>query len=839
MSRRRNSRPPKPQRQNSFDPFSHDEGGIDDDLSSSFSQNWDLGGSHDVPATSNRRSRSNQSRGTVAYSVNSLNQVDTDVNSQYTNAASSYDGSNFGGNKSVTSSYYEASTMSTPKRNRAAIDPNAYTYHDIKPRVKKVNNKNMFQNMAFGVEVRSIDLSNKVAFEKTSIVPSEYRVNDGFSKKDTQVCSPSLLHYEVLERIHGQKHVRQLAWKSSVSYAAVCSAKSDTHHITHPQLVNVHEYLQSLPSKPPSIFKYRLPMRCDVGFPNASDAEMLLKQEEICMMAEHEEVQPRLLLLGNYFLRGSKIENSQMEQYERRYSPFAPPLDSVPSSSKMWRPRPFQDRPPGMIYLVASPLDVSIKAINEPLVGTLSLYSILNGDGSNLKSFREKVSEDFTFPAGDWGGLLKEEASRFIQESLFGTASMDSNFEDEQSEKCKKKALFSFDPLTVPNYGNSLYVLVQLFRISQADICKRKKSLFLGNNRKSSSKSVAKNMFAKFGTQFLTPCAFGVVPINVSKNIKVKWPKGQTQNIPLYSYSKTSESQEKFLERVASITKGSSSANHNKVLDGSSLRMFTSLLGSDFCQVLLQTPQELSSPSSYKSPRLLVDSTGDGAIMMNPVNDSFSVKSMRSDLVRLPPSPRPSGYLDSFEVKEVVYFPPLASDQNDPIIPLASSSFLNVMYLYPKQVSVPKNFDRHDKLLSLRVRLVQQNILSDELGSSETIRTTVDSIFNPAPGRPILQAVYTKISPVHCRPGENVIYMRDEIKIKLPAILDNSFYIQFSLFGIEVNDVNVGGMTAEILSEDIIPLSRTSEPSYKYQVTTILPNGVSLIFQMMMLTYLY
>ena len=65
---------------------------------------------------------------------------------------------------------------------------------------------------------------------------------------------------------------------------------------------------------------------------------------------------------------------------------------------------------------------------------------------------------------------------------------------------------------------------------------------------------------------------------------------------------------------------------------------------------------------------------------------------MRYDLVRLPPSPRPSGYLDSFEVKEVVYFPPLASDQNDPIISLVSSSYLNVMYLYPKQASVPKNF---------------------------------------------------------------------------------------------------------------------------------------------------
>ena len=821
MSRR--DRPPKPARQASFDPFSRDEEDVNDELSASFSQaQWDLG--HSAPQRDlTSRTFSQRSRSQMSYSVSAANtgsyisQNQTGLNSQFSNAGSH------------STDYYptheDTNTVAASKKKRSGgADPVVYMHHGIEPRTRRINSRNMFQNVAFGVEVRSIDLNNKVAFEKTSIVPPEYRLND--VGKNGQICSPSLLHYEALERIHGQRFVRQLAWKPSVSYDAVCTTDNNESN-ANPKLVNVHEYLRSLPNNPPSIHKYRLPMRCDVGFPNTSDSEMQLKQEEICMMAEHEEVQPRLLLLGNQFLRRTKSEIGVKGSFNSKYSLFAPPLDSFPSSSKLWRPRPFNDRPPGMIYLVASALDIVVESSNEPLVGTLSLYSIL--DRNDSKSFRGRISEDFIFPVGNWDGLLKEEASRFIQESLFGSASMGSNFSDDPKEKRKKKALFCFDPLNVPNSDKSLVVVIQLFRISQPVMCKRKKSMFSGSNRKTNSVSSAKSVFSKFGTQFLTPFCFGVAPVSKGTNCNVKWPKGETKKIPLYTYSKTSESDEMFTERISSIAKPSTGSVQSKLLEGSTVRLFTSFLGPDFCQVLQQCPRELSCPPSDDSPRLLVDTTGDGAIMINPENKSHKAKSRRSDLVRLPPSPRPSGYLDSFEIKEVIYFPPPRSGENDSLVPLASYCFLNVMYLYPKYILVPKNFDRSDKLLSLRVRLIQQNIVSDELGSSETIRTTIDSIFNPAPGRPILQAVYTKISPAQCKQGENCLYLRDEIKLRLPAILDNSFFIQFSLFSVQVNELNAGGITAEVLSENLIPLSRTTEPSYKYQVTTIMPNGVSVL----------
>ena len=82
---------------------------------------------------------------------------------------------------------------------------------------------------------------------------------------------------------------------------------------------------------------------------------------------------------------------------------------------------------------------------------------------------------------------------------------------------------------------------------------------------------------------------------------------------------------------------------NNKMVEGKT-QIFTSVLVSDFCQVLQQTPKELFHPIQNKLPRLLVDSTGDGAIMMNPENGSkSSTKSRRSDLVRLPPAPKSSG----------------------------------------------------------------------------------------------------------------------------------------------------------------------------------------------------
>ena len=73
------------------------------------------------------------------------------------------------------------------------------------------------------------------------------------------------------------------------------------------------------------------------------------------------------------------------------------------------------DRPPGMVYFLACPLDVRFEVGDiEPLFCTMALYTLSkNGDvsvgnGSGVQSFNGKISEDFFFPAGDWNRIEGE-----------------------------------------------------------------------------------------------------------------------------------------------------------------------------------------------------------------------------------------------------------------------------------------------------------------------------------------------------------------------------------------------------------------------------------------------
>ena len=103
----------------------------------------------------------------------------------------------------------------------------------------------------------------------------------------------------------------------------------------------------------------------------------------------------------------------------------------------------------------------------------------------------------------------------------------------------------------------------------------------------------------------------------------------------------------------------------------------------------------------------------------------------------------------------------------------------------------------------------------------------VGSWFSLAPTR----APGTEIPHAQSKQGENVVHFRDEFKIRLPPILDGSHYLQFSLFNIELSenmeDGNAG-INAESLAEGLLPITKKSEPSYKYQVATLIPNGVSI-----------
>ena len=175
-----------------------------------------------------------------------------------------------------------------------------------------------------------------------------------------------------------------------------------------------------LPSHSPILtnVKRRLPNRSDVGFAGPSPEDVSRKMEEVKREAEWEEASPRIVLLvsGSAVLREEREEGGPgalhpscradarlwaggsipgvpfagrdlvtalragagaSDASPRAYSVFAPPVDATPSPTHGWRPRPFTDRPPGRVYLVACPLDLRCgDGDGVPCFCTLGLYCL-------------------------------------------------------------------------------------------------------------------------------------------------------------------------------------------------------------------------------------------------------------------------------------------------------------------------------------------------------------------------------------------------------------------------------------------------------------------------------
>jgi len=84
--------------------------------------------------------------------------------------------------------------------------------------------------------------------------------------------------------------------------------------------------------------------------------------------------------------------------------------------------------------------------------------------------------------------------------------------------------------------------------------------------------------------------------------------------------------------------------------------------------------------------------------------------------------------------------------------------------------------------------------------------------------------------------AETGIPLRDEVKVRLPDILDGGHFLQFSLVSIELNDGfwemdndnGSNGLVPEPLAETLIPLSSSStrEKVSGTKITTIIPNGL-------------
>ena len=423
--------------------------------------------------------------------------------------------------------------------------------------------------------------------------------------------------------------------------------------------IRTSDYVKTnLPPHPPllSVQKHRLPLRSDVGFPRATMEEVHKKQEEIQREAMWEEACPRLAVLvsardvgefchlrkildkqgavaamaaqkdrkimegsttitGSYGVQVRHFDDVVMGDgpvsKKRKPNPasvFAPPLEAVPAG-RGWKPRPVSDRPPGLRYVLVDPIKVSFDSVGdvEPLVCTLALYCVKGWC---------KISEDFVFPAGEWGDELNvkdtinasafdvEVNSPLSEPSTTGMMSPLSNTTAKSGDhsgwkQWRQKALFSYDPLAfvtsqcledgvtsakLAGQGGheDLCLVLQVFKVAHEGALipylsenntKHTTSLKQLSRRFGSSKrhsldevetcrSRAWSVFSNFGTQFLTPICFGVMPVfdrvDWEQDDGVcpghRWPgEGCTQTADFYAFPPQAESHDTFIERLAFV----------------------------------------------------------------------------------------------------------------------------------------------------------------------------------------------------------------------------------------------------------------------------------------------
>ena len=157
----------------------------------------------------------------------------------------------------------------------------------------------------------------------------------------------------------------------------------------------------------------------------------------------------------------------------------------------------------------------------------------------------------------------------------------------------------------------------------------------------------------------------------------------------------------------------------------------------------------------------------------------------------------------------------------------------NIIYKVSRKI--PKNCT-----YSVRIQLVQQEVKVDKnTGTMKTLYVPTQSIYNPAPGTsPLLRTIYTKISLGATMKNNAIdldqgLYMRDQVKIRLPMVLDGSHFIQLSLFLVEFKNHSNGedkrGCGQALVAESKIPLSSSSnskESKFGSRITTVIPNGL-------------
>ena len=285
-------------------------------------------------------------------------------------------------------------------------------------------------------------------------------------------------------------------------------------------------------------------------------------------------------------------------------------------------------------------------------------------------------------------------------------------------------------------------------------------------------------------------------------------------------------------------------------LESWSLELFVSFLGTDFLSALLHKPILLEPPTdvALSIPRILVDPTGEAAVSLPPAPmraaDLPPHEYKRSDLVRLPPTD--TGYVQAAEFFEILPLAPRRDKQYPIDAPFGTAvrSLLNLLYIYPRFLKVasagsgatvgansfPSTLSFNwPKLTAIRIRLLQNQVSVDDV--TDEIRTqqvALPYLYSPVPWKceAMVEEVLTSVHQSNDRPSADAVSRHnlafgDEVKLRLPDILDGSVTLEFAIM------TGDGEASMKSLGATTVPLSSSSrEPSTGVKVTTVIPNGI-------------
>ena len=266
-------------------------------------------------------------------------------------------------------------------------------------------------------------------------------------------------------------------------------------------------------------------------------------------------------------------------------------------------------------------------------------------------------------------------------------------------------------------------------------------------------------------------------------------------------------------------------------------QLFISSLSIDFLQCMLPSQPNTAATITSQSSQQLTDATGDFAVTTE-INHSEGDDdpaeggniSKRSNLIRLPQHADRAGYSGSAGCHEILYLP-ARPDRHYPIDNhmAISRCILNLLYIYPRLIrSSPRRQGTVTKSgLQFTIRI---QVLHSDGAGTDKVKSPVACFYDHASwdGAGLVSSFYTNIIET-TRPDdeEHGMSIQDEIRIRLPDVLDGNYKVEFTLHSLKTVDGAVQTPTSGILATSSIPLAstRSDDATSNIRVVTIVPNG--------------